>query len=219
MGGFNIQNVEIQMNIRNSLFILLLLACAAMMAQEQPRGSEESAIRQMCTDIATRYPEATLQDVYKTCYQDFFGAEHLMRDTVAARNYLHYELEQMTKEPIVNTIPFFEPTGFRHRYVRVNLREVIEKRMTEDELLLLFIEAATDEKIQSLKNEAMNGWAKEWEQIERIALLVHPSWSNEALQKALREAAEMQQAVHHSETFQSAYKPHYRIIKNQKKSK
>lgn len=207
------------MNIRSCLFILLLLGCAGITAQVQPRDSEERAIRQMCTDIAMRYSEATLQDVYKTCYQDFFGAEHLMRDTVAARNYLHYELEQMAKEPIANGMPFFEPTGFRHRYVRVNLREVIEKRMTEDELLHLFIEAAGDERIQSLKSETTNGWAEEWRHIERIALLVHPAWGNEALQKVLREAAEAKQAVHHSEPFRSTYRPHYRIIKNQLKSK
>ena len=56
--------------------------------------NNDSAIRQMCQYIHTQYPLATLQDIYKTCYQDFFGAEHLMNDTAAARYYINYELEQ-----------------------------------------------------------------------------------------------------------------------------
>lgn len=200
--------------MRKRFVILLLWVCAGMSAQEALCGGEEGAIRTMCAEIAARYPEATLQDVYKTCYQDFFGAEHLMRDTSAARKYLRYELEQMVQEPDVSGMPLREPTGFRHRYVRVSLREITENRMTEDELLRLFIEAAGDERIQDLKGGDVNRWAEEWERIVRVAVQVHPSWRNEELQNALREAAEKQQAVHHSEGFRSTYKPHYRIIKN-----
>ena len=89
-------------------------------------------VRLLCLYIAERYPAATLQDVYKTCYQDFFGAEHLMRDTAAARHYLHSELEQC-REQDLSAMPLREPTGFRHRFVRMNLLNIINGSITEEE--------------------------------------------------------------------------------------
>ena len=166
-----------------------------------------SAVRQMCTELAARYPAATLQDVYKTCYQDEFGAEHMMRDTVAARNYLRYELESCKGQDL-SGIPLREPTGFRHRYVRVNLSVVLDGTMTEEELWRMF----RGER-KKVKNERKkDGWAKEWKQIERIALKVHPQWKDEALQRALRDAADKEAAVHHSDSYRTTYNPHYRII-------
>jgi len=160
----------------------------------------------MCEQIVRRYPEATLQDVYKTCYQDFFGAEHLMQDTAAARTYLHYELDEMSNEQTANGMPMREPTGFRHRFERINLALVRNGEMTEEELLRLFINAAGT-------NNALHAhWADEWKQIEAIALRVHPAWQNEELQKALHEAAAGNHAVRHSEAFRNTYKPHYRIV-------
>jgi hypothetical protein len=56
-----------------SLAILSLTAC-----NYKPQVPEDS-VRALCGYMVSTYPEATLQDVYKTCYQDFFGAEHLKR--------------------------------------------------------------------------------------------------------------------------------------------
>lgn len=168
-----------------------------------------AAVQQFCEDMVSRYPAATLQDVYKSCYQDFFGAEHMVRDTAAARRYLHYELEQMAQESSSKAMPLREPTGFRHRFVRINLQTVLNGQMTEDELLLRFLKAAQGTRT----NEQ---WSDEWAEIERIALDVHPEWKDAALQEALREAAAKKAAVHHSESYRSIYKPHYRIIQNEK---
>lgn len=81
-------------------------------------NNEDKAIRQMCEEIHEHYPMATLQDVYKTCYQDYFGAEHLMSDTAAARNYLSMELEAC-RNTDMSLMPKREQTGFRHRFTRV----------------------------------------------------------------------------------------------------
>ena len=162
----------------------------------------------MCEQIAGTYPAATLQDVYKTCYQDFFGAEHLMKDTAAAREYLHYELNDLRNEG-VNELktPMHEPTGFRHRFERINLALVLNGEMTEEELLGLFIDAAGKD------NALHDRWVDEWAEIEEIALEVHPAWQNEELQAVLHEAAANNQAVRHSEPFRNTYNPHYRIIR------
>ena len=160
----------------------------------------------MCIEMIEHYPAATLQDLYKTCYQDFFGAEHLMRDTAAARQYLHSELEQCGEQDL-SAMPLREPTGFRHRFVRINLRNIQEGYMTEEALLILFIDAAGKE------NSVHDDWASEWQKIETIALQIHPAWKNKELQKELRKAADLQAAVRHSEAFRNTYNPHYRIIR------
>lgn len=169
-------------------------------------NSHDRAIREMCQDIHSRYPKATLQDIYKTCYQDYYGAEHLMTDTAAARMYLHTELEEWYGTDM-SAMPKEEPTGFRHRFVRVNLSEIYDGELTEDQLLAMFIEAAGKD------NAFSNNWAAEWDMIVKVALKVNPKWSDPELQSELEEAARTNHAVRHSDAFRNAYNPHYRIVK------
>ena len=160
----------------------------------------------MCHEMRARYPLATLQDVYKTCYQDFFGAEHLMSDTAAARQYIHYELEQC-RDTDLSLMPQREPTGFRHRFVRINFSNIIEGKLSEEQLVTMFIDAAG-------KDNAYNDdWASEWRKIEKTALETYPDWEDAELQSELRKAAEGNHAVRHSEAFRNNYNPHYRIVR------
>ena len=180
------------------LSIILFLSC----------HSEDKEIRQMCEDLHTRYPQATLQDVYKTCYQDYFGAEHLMNDTATTRRYLHQELEECGNTNL-SAMPKEEPTGFRHRFTRINLSNVIDGELTEDQLLALFIEAAGKD------NTFGNDWAGEWNKIVNIALQVNPNWRDPELMAELQEASKANCAVRHSEAFRKAYNPHYRIVRQE----
>lgn len=188
-------------------FIPVLLVVFALAACETKKQSDEQAIRAMCGGIIEYYPEATLQDVYKTCFQDFFGAEHLMRDTAIAHRYLSEELKACALQDL-NAMPPCEPTGFRHRFMRLNLSQVLTGRMSEEELFDRFVAAAGSD------NAAGDDWAGEWKLIESVALDVHPEWTDSALQAELRYAASVSSAVWHSEQFRKAYNPHYRIIRN-----
>jgi len=196
--------------------ITLALAALSLIACTRKTTMPEDAVRELCEYMVSTYPQATLQDLYKTCYQDFFGAEHLMQDTAAARAYLHYELEELRNERIKELgnegvkelgMPMREPTGFRHRFERINLALVLNGEMSEETLLHLFIDAAGKD------NALHNNWANEWAEIEAIALQVQPAWQNDELQALLREAAAGNHAVHHSEAFRNTYNPHYRIIR------
>ena len=169
--------------------------------------SDDKAIRLMCEEIHENYPMATLQDIYKTCYQDFFGAEHLMNDTAMARKYINMELEQC-RDTDLTLMPKFEPTGFRHRFTRINMRCVVDGTLTEDELLFMFINAAGKD------NAFSDDWYSEWLKIETIALEVNPEWEDRDLQNELREAAEGNYAVRHSDEFRENYNPHYRIVRS-----
>lgn len=187
--------------------LTLVLAALSLIACTQKTIVPEDSVRELCEYTISTYPQATLQDLYKTCYQDFFGAEHLMQDTAAAQAYLHYELSRMVKDTMASSLPMREPTGFRHRFERINLALVLNGEMSEDTLLQLFIEAAGSD------NALHNHWADEWDEIEAIALQMQPTWRNEELQALLHQAAAGNHAVHHSEPFRNTYKPHYRIIR------
>ena len=185
--------------------IVLLLTATALLFSSC--NQDKKAIRQMCEEMHAQYPSATLQDVYKTCYQDFFGAEHLVSDTASARQYLENELE-LCHGTDLNGIPRQEPTGFRHRFTRVNLSCVVEGEMTASQLLGMFLDA-------SKKDNAFSGdWEEEWRTIEYVALKVCPAWADPALQNELRQAAHDKEAVRHSDAFRAAYNPHYRIVRS-----
>lgn len=189
-----------------SIFVLIIWSYAIASAQDTRYIIPDEEVRQMCKEMIEHYPAATLQDIYKTCYQDFFGAEHLMRDTAAARQYLHSELDQCAEQD-PSTMPLYEPTGFRHRFIRVNLLNIKEGNITEEQLLSLFIDAAGKD------NALHSNWENEWKQIERIALEVYPAWQDAELQRELQHAAQLKAAVRHSEAFRNTYHPHYRIIR------
>ena len=192
--------------LKIAIVAVVLCGCAGKVSVSHLTEAEVEAIRSMCNRLNEQYPAATMQDVYKTCYQDFFGAEHLLTDTAAAHKYLTAELSACVEQDLT-AMPAFEPTGFRQRFVRVNLSEVQNGRIAEETLMALLVEAGRADNIFS------DDWESEWQQIEQIALDVHPAWSNEELQAALKEAAKQKKAVHHSETFRNNYHPHYRIVK------
>lgn len=176
--------------------LLFLMAC----------NTDNKAIRQMCEEIHSQYPMATLQDIYKTCYQDYFGAEHLVSDTASVRFYLQKELEEC-HDTDMSLMPKREPTGFRHRYTRVNLSCVVDGELSVNQLLEMFLAAAGKD------NAFGDDWSGEWKKIEDIALEVNPLWTDPELQAELQEAAHHKQAVRHSEAFRNMYHPHYRIVK------
>ena len=189
----------------NKWICKLILLCLSI-ALFSSCHNEDKLIRQMCEDLHTRYPQATLQDIYKTCYQDYFGAEHLLTDTASARKYLRLELDEC-RETDMSAMPNEEPTGFRHRFSRINLSNVVNGKLTEQQLLTMFIEAAAKD------NAYGDDWAGEWNKIVNIALQVNPSWRDPELMAELQEAAKANCAVRHSEAFRKAYNPHYRIVK------
>lgn len=187
--------------------IIALITLAILFTACQ--NTDDKAIRRMCEDIHAQYPLATLQDIYKTCYQDYFGAEHLVSDTASARLYLQRELDEC-RDTDMSLMPKREPTGFRHRYTRINLACVADGDLSVNQLLEMFLEAAGKD------NAFGDNWADEWTKIESIALEVNPRWTDSELQAELHEAARNNYAVRHSQAFRETYHPHYRIVKELK---
>ena len=182
------------------LLLILALACSfSLFGQSIDTVAVRSAIeRQMAT-----YPESTLQDIYKSFYQEHFGPGHIISDTASARRYLRRELSEMGE----TSLPYFEPTGSQGDYIRVYLSAIADSLISTEQLLDAFIESANSWK------EPTVSWLEKWEAI--VSIIQANKIELEGFETdlpLLTEAARNNQAVHHSRRYNEAYHPHYRIV-------
>jgi hypothetical protein len=127
----------------------------------------------------------------------------MITDTLAVREYLLHEVSVAAADSVPNV--YYESVGACGRYVRVYLRCVNEGMLTAEQLSDAFLRSARPQE------QTGQSWADEWKNIERIASRTGVTCPAE-LSELLREAAETERAVHHSEAYRNAYHPHYRII-------
>lgn len=185
-----------------NFFIESLIVCVLLLASCQPKP-QEVAIKTAIEQQLTTYPETTLQDVYKSFYQDHFGPGHMIGDTASARQYLMKEIAGNDCSSKV----YFEPTGSEGRFVRVYLSAVTDSVITVEQLLDAFIQSANQAK------DASSDWGSEWEKIVEVIRKNNLQVRDfEACLPVLSEAARSNQAVHHSRAYNAAYHPHYRIV-------
>lgn len=182
------------------LLLVLALACSfSLFGQSIDTVAMRSAIE---GQLAT-YPESTLQDIYKSFYQEHFGPGHIISDTASARRYLMRELSEMGE----TQSPNFEPTGCQGDYVRVYLSAVSDSLITAEQLLDAFVRSANS------RQEPTVSWMEKWEAIVSIiqANKIEVQGFETDL-PLLTEAARNNQAVHHSRRYNEACHPHYRIV-------
>jgi hypothetical protein len=179
----------------------IYLTIFALQGCHQP----DNEIRQAVINQLQRYPESTLQDIYKSFFQDEFGPGHLLSDTAGAREYLEYELSQMTSSGNYMA----EPCGTGKNFYRVPLDLVKDGKVPFDRFFEVFMESAASFKIPDIES-----WKKKWNEIlvviEGMNLKI-PNFDEDrnALKDMLNQG---ETAVHHSRKYEELYKPHYRII-------
>ena len=184
--------------------LIVIVLCFCLMAsschqKEQAQTLQGALERQM--DL---YPEARLQDIYKSYYQDHFGPGHLITDTAMVRQYLFSEL---AKNDVSYPI-YYEPTGCEGRFVRVFLSAVADSLISAEELLDAFMRSANE--FQEPQTEWVTEWAEIVRTIRENEIYVEGFEEDEP---ALTEAAKNNQAMHHSRAYNDAYFPHYRIVR------
>ncbi len=86
------------------------------------------------------YPESRLLDIYKSCFQDYMGAEHLVSDSERVKAYLDEELETTTLDDLLPW--YYEPCGIDSNYYRVSIRAIKENIISEEMLLDAFVRSA-----------------------------------------------------------------------------
>ena len=184
--------------MKKALLVLFLSCSFCLFGQSFDTLSIRAAIEHQMV----AYPESTLQDIYKSFYQDRFGPGHIISDTASARSYLMRELSEMGETSTV----YYEPTGSEGRFVRVYLSAVSDSLITADQLLEAFVRSAN--MVKALETD----WEAEWKAvvgtITKYGIQVQGFEDASLLEKASRD----RQAVHHSRAYNAAYHPHYRIV-------
>ena len=182
------------------LLLILALACSfSLFGQSIDTVAMRSAIeRQLVT-----YPESTLQDIYKSFYQEHFCPGNIISDTATARRYLMKELSEMEG----TQSPYVEPTGSQGDYVRMYLSAIADSLITAEQLLDALISSAN-----SWLETSVN-WLEKWGTIAGVIQANKIELDGfETDLPLLTEAARNNQAVHHSRRYNEAYHPHYRIV-------
>ena len=157
--------------------------------------------RDYLREQAELHPAMEPQDVMKMVYQASFGAEHLLEDAQAARNYLLQEMEQV---PATTGIPLFEDIS--EDMCRVNLGVWKGKGLPADWLFRIFVLSAGERKngeetFMKLLEEADVAAARGWLEF------TYDKWQaykEEYLKEGIR-------AVHHSDAYRKAERPAYRL--------
>ena len=190
----------------------ILMVCVAMMGYTQTREVYEDSVDvervRVAVDAMMRdYPDATLQDVYKSCFQDYFGVAHLLGSREQVYNYICSEL---CANDYVEGARYYEPCGWQGNYYRVCLNAIKEGFITADILTDAFMASAPEE--APLVTEK---WVAQWTAIENVVREHYPDLYNlEVDSQAIKELlSQGKYVMHHSRRYNASYHPHYRIIR------
>jgi len=153
------------------------------------------------------HPNQTLQDVYKSCYQDEYGPGHLISNESSAINSLLQEINTIEKD--YTPITLFEQTGIYGNYLRVDLTLVRDGVIP---FFILFRALTISATIGGQKSD--ENWSTIWSEIVEEVKKAELKFENfeEDLANLDMISKSEDKVVHHSEMYENIYHPHYRII-------
>ena len=181
----------------------LLLSIALIMSVAVSAQDVEGFVnRQM-----QAYPKSRLLDIYKSCFQDYMGAEHLVSDRQRVKAYLDEELNTTSLDDLMPW--YYEPCGIDSNYYRVSIRGIKESLVSEDLLLNAFIRSANTENRPSVES-----WSKRWHKIIGTINQMKLDLPNFQEDKQFIDSVLSvgKYAISHSPDYREAYHPHYRIV-------
>ena len=154
------------------------------------------------------YPQSQLRDVYKYCFQDCFGLEHLMSDSAAAARYIEAEIRSADSTDWQR--PLFYYPLLRNNYVRVDIGYVRQGIIPLATMVSAMLQSS-----QPVDYDAEQ-WHSRWQQL--LALLGNPHCAKplnydedyQLIEQAIKSG---HYAQHHSRLFNETYRQHYRIVR------
>ena len=185
--------------MKNIALVTICLLCSIVLHAQDIEGFVH---RQLQT-----YPQSRLLDLYKSCFQDYMGAEHLVSDRQGVKAYLDEELNTTTLNDLM---PWnYEPCGIDSNYYRVSIRTIKENVISENMLLDAFIRSANTPKRLSVEE-----WSKRWHviigTIDQMQLGLPYYQQDKAFIDSILSVGRY--AISHSPEYREAYHPHYRIV-------
>ena len=184
------------------LFLLIIIIKISFQ-----KFSKEKILKSLANQFKLT-PLLTLQDLYKSFFQDFFGPEHLISNKTFIEEYLNEEIKQ--SEIDNNNLPLFEKTGYEGNFIRINLKVIEKNLISKEKLIEFFIESSNNN-----KNKNIFEWKKNWKKIDEIIFNLNLSLFNEKNDRNnINKMLEKNEYVmSHSNVYKQNYKPHYRLIK------
>ena len=183
---------------RGLLLSIALIMSVAVSAQD---------IRGFINRQLQNYPKSRLLDIYKSCFQDYMGAEHLVSDRQMVKAYLDEELNNTSLDDLMPW--YYEPCGIDSSYYCVSIRAIKESLVSEDLLLNAFIRSANTENRPSVES-----WSKRWHKIIGTIDQMKLDMPNYQEDKQFIDSVLSvgKYAISHSPDYCEAYHPHYRIV-------
>ena len=187
------------------LFSIALIMSIAISGQES--GEDQLSIEGFVNRQMQNYPKSRLLDIYKSCFQDYMGAEHLVSDRQRVKAYLDEELNTTSLD---NLMPwYYEPCGIDSSYYRVSIKAIKEGFITEDQLFDAFIRSAN-----SGTRPSVESWSDRWymiiDTIDRMKLDMPNYQEDKQFIDSVLSVGKY--AISHSPDYREAYHPHYRIV-------
>ena len=187
------------------LFSIAFIMSVAISAQES--GAYQLSIEGFINNQMQIYPKSRLLDIYKSCFQDYMGAEHLVSDRQRVKAYLDEELNTTSLDDLMPW--YYEPCGIDSSYFRVSIRAIKEGLISEDQLLDAFIRSACSETRPSVES-----WSERWHKmigtIDQMKLDLPNYQEDKQFIDSVLSVGKY--AISHSPDYREAYRPHYRIV-------
>ena len=187
-------------------FISLLITLACIPLFLSSCSQQPSAREAFVRSYLERYPEATLQDIYKGSFQDVFGPAHILTNREAVIRYINHEIKSAEKFEEADYIP----CGWQGNFLQVNLKVIADGRVPLDTFVDAFMASAN-----GIDTTLTQTFVADWELIQQAVRTASPhlegfSKDSTLLAHLLQEG---KYVVHHSRKFNEHYHPHYRIIR------
>jgi hypothetical protein len=167
-------------------------------------GAEERAFRGVLARQAARFPAMQPQDVYKLVHQATMGPRHAGLDSAMAAQWMAREIASLgpgPDEPLVDTI------SADGRMVRVNLRPFLAAGGDRAALVRAFVRSAHEVEGSTPALRRHLGYA---EQMAASRTLPVDRTALRAFVARMRAAG--YPAVGHSDAYEAAYHPAYRVV-------
>ena len=182
-------------------FITLVLAFFSC-----TNNTQEQAREAFVRTYFQKYPQATLQDIYKGSFQDVFGPAHILTNKESVTKYIQYEMSQAESYENEDYVP----CGWQGNFYQVNLKVIADERVPMDTFVDAFMASA-----QGIDTTLTPKFIEDWQWMQQSVRKVVPELEgfekdSTLLAQLLKEG---KYVVHHSKKFNDHYQPHYRIIR------
>ena len=202
--------------MKKAIFVALAMLYAFTLSAQDIQGF---VTKQMQT-----YPKSRLLDIYKSCFQDYMGAEHLVSDKQRVKAYLDEELQTTSLDDLMPW--YYEACGVNGQYVRVSIRAIKENLITEDVLLDAFIRStrSAEQGKNSDMRPTVESWRDRWHKIVGTIDQMELNLPRSAMPLCFAKNYQQDRtfidsilsvgkyAISHSPEYREAYRPHYRIV-------